>query len=88
MATERNPYEVDGGREGPKLELEMDDVSTADANITVDPETGEVEVDLSGMASEIELEIESGDTGFFDNLVHNSIPVMSTKKLFIPLDYK
>jgi hypothetical protein len=69
MATERNPYEVGGGREGPKLELEMDDVSTADANITVDPETGEVEVDLSGMASELELEIESGDTGFFDNLV-------------------
>ena len=69
MATERNPYEVDGGREGPKLELEMDDVSTADANITVDPETGEVEVDLSGMASELEMEIESGDTGFFDNLV-------------------
>src|SRR6056300_87426 len=69
MATERNPYEVDGGREGPKLELEMDDVSTADANITINPETGEVEVDLSGTASELELEVESGDTGFFDNLV-------------------
>ena len=26
--------------------------------------------------------------GFFSNLVHNSIPVVSTKKLYIPLDYK
>lgn len=26
--------------------------------------------------------------GFFDNLVHNSIPNCSTKKLYIPLDYK
>ena len=70
MATERNPYEVDGGREGPKLGLELEDVSSADANITIDPETGEVEVDLSGTASELELEIEvGGDSGFFENLV-------------------
>jgi|11BtaG_2_1085332.scaffolds.fasta_scaffold01331_9 hypothetical protein len=68
MATERNPYEKDGGRET-KLELEMDDVSTADANITINPETGEVEVDLSGVASELELEVEAGDSGFYDNLV-------------------
>ena len=70
MATERNPYEVDGGREGPKLGLELEDVSSADANITIDPETGEVEVDLSGTASELDLEIEVGDdSGFFENLV-------------------
>ena len=69
MATERNPYEVNGGREYPNMELELEDVSSADANITIDPETGEIEVDLSGTASELELEIEFGETGFFDNLV-------------------
>ena len=69
MATERNPYEMNNDRSAPKLELEMDDVSTADANITIDPETGEIEVDLSGTASELELEVEVGDSGFYDNLV-------------------
>jgi len=69
MATERNPYEMNNDRSAPKLELEMDDVSTADANITIDPETGEIEVDLSGTASELELEVEAGDSGFYDNLV-------------------
>ena len=69
MATERNPYETNNDRSAPKLELEMDDVSTADANITIDPETGEIEVDLSGTASELELEVEAGDSGFYDNLV-------------------
>ena len=53
MATERNPYEVNGGREYPNMELELEDVSSADANITIDPETGEIEVDLSGTASEL-----------------------------------
>jgi hypothetical protein len=46
MATERNPYEVDGGREYTNMELELDDVSSANAAITVDPETGEIEVDF------------------------------------------
>lgn len=69
MTTERNPYEVNGGKEYPNLELELDDVSSADANITIDPETGEIEVDLSGTASELELEIEFGETDFYENLV-------------------
>ena len=69
MATERNPYEMNNDRSAPKLELEMNDVSSADANITIDPETGEIEVDLSGTASELELEVEAGDSGFYDNLV-------------------
>ena len=69
MATERNPYEVDGGREYTNMELELDDVSSANAAITVDPETGEIEVDFSGVADEIEIEIGMDSDGFYQNLV-------------------
>lgn len=69
MATERNPYEQ--RPEGDNvIRMEMQQPSEAEAAITVDPETGEIEVDLSGEAEAVELEIEVGeDTGFYENLV-------------------
>ena len=67
MATERNPY--DQRPEGENvIKLEMEQPSETEATFEVDPETGEVTVDLEGSAESIEVEVNM-NTGFYENLV-------------------
>ncbi len=67
MATERNPYEQ--RPEGDNvIRMEMQQPSEAEATFEVDPETGEITVDLEGSAEAIEVEI-SMNAGFYQNLV-------------------
>ena len=68
MATERNPF--DQRPSDNVIKLEMEQPSQTEASFEVDPETGEVIVDLSGsaLAAEMEIGMET-DTGFYDNLV-------------------
>ena len=67
MATERNPYEQ--RPEGDNvIRMEMQQPSEAEATFEVDPETGEITVDLEGSAEAIEVEINM-NTGFYENLV-------------------
>jgi len=67
MATERNPYEQ--RPEGDNvIRMEMQQPSEAEATFEVDPETGEITVDLEGSAEAIEVEINM-NTGFYQNLV-------------------
>ena len=67
MATERNPYEQ--RPEGDNvIRMEMQQPSEAEATFEVDPETGEITVDLEGSAESIEVEINM-NTGFYENLV-------------------
>ncbi len=56
MATERNPYEQ--RPEGSNvIRMEMQQPSETEATFEVDPETGEITVDLEGSAEAIEVEI-------------------------------
>jgi len=67
MATERNPYEQ--RPEGDNvIRMEMQQPSKTEATFEVDPETGEITVDLEGSAEAIEVEINM-NTGFYENLV-------------------
>ena len=67
MATERNPYEQ--RPEGDNvIRMEMQQPSEAEATFEVDPETGEITVDLEGSAEAIEVEINM-NAGFYQNLV-------------------
>jgi hypothetical protein len=67
MATERNPY--DQRPEGENvIRMEMQQPSETEATFEVDPETGEVIVDLEGSAESIEVEVNM-NTGFYENLV-------------------
>ena len=67
MATERNPYEQ--RPEGDNvIRMEMQQPSETEATFEVDPETGEVTVDLEGSAESIEVEINM-NSGFYENLV-------------------
>jgi len=67
MATERNPYEQ--RPEGDNvIRMEMQQPSEAEATFEVDPETGEITVDLEGSAESIEVEINM-NAGFYQNLV-------------------
>ena len=70
MATERNPYDLSGKSKESGIDMNIEDITSADAIISVDPETGEIEVDLEGTAGEVEIELTLGDNeGFFENLV-------------------
>lgn len=70
MATERNPYDLSDKSKESGIDMNIEDITSADAIISVDPETGEIEVDLEGTAGDVEIEVEVGDdTGFFENLV-------------------
>ena len=67
MATERNPYEQ--RPEGSNvIRMEMQQPSETEATFEVDPETGEITVDLEGSAEAIEVEINM-NSGFYQNLV-------------------
>lgn len=67
MATERNPYEQ--RPEGDNvIRMEMQQPSETEATFEVDPETGEVTVDLEGSAESIEVEVNM-NSGFYENLV-------------------
>ena len=67
MATERNPYEQ--RPEGNNvIRMEMQQPSETEATFEVDPETGEVTVDLEGSAESIEVEVNM-NSGFYENLV-------------------
>ena len=67
MATERNPYEQRPEGEN-VIRMEMQQPSEAEATFEVDPETGEITVDLEGSAESIEVEINM-NAGFYQNLV-------------------
>ena len=70
MATERNPYDLSDKSKESGIDMNIEDITSADAVISVDPETGEIEVDLEGTAGEVEIELTLGDNeGFFENLV-------------------
>ena len=70
MATERNPYDLSDKSKESGIDMNIEDITSADAIISVDPETGEIEVDLEGTAGEVEIELTLGDNeGFFENLV-------------------
>jgi hypothetical protein len=67
MATERNPYEQ--RPEGDNvIRMEMQQPSETEATFEVDPETGEITVDLEGSAESIEVEVNM-NSGFYENLV-------------------
>ena len=67
MATERNPYEQ--RPEGNNvIRMEMQQPSETEATFEVDPETGEITVDLEGSAESIEVEVNM-NSGFYENLV-------------------
>ena len=67
MATERNPYEQ--RPEGDNvIRMEMQQPSETEATFELDPETGEITVDLEGSAESIEVEVNM-NTGFYENLV-------------------
>lgn len=67
MATERNPYEQ--RPEGDNvIRMEMQQPSEAEATFEVDPETGEITVDLEGSADSIEVEVNM-NSEFYENLV-------------------
>ncbi len=67
MATERNPYEQRPEGEN-VIRMEMQQPSEAEATFEVDPETGEITVDLEGSAESIEVEVNM-NAGFYENLV-------------------
>lgn len=67
MATERNPYEQRPEGEN-VIRMEMQQPSETEATFEVDPETGEVTVDLEGSAESIEVEVNM-NSGFYENLV-------------------
>ena len=70
MATERNPYDMSDKGGQTNMDIEVNDLSTADVTFEVDPETGEIEVDFEGAGAEVEIEIELGSNeGFYENLV-------------------
>jgi hypothetical protein len=70
MATERNPYDLSDKSKESGIDMNIEDITSADAVISVDPDTGEIEVDLEGTAGEVEIELTLGDNeGFFENLV-------------------
>jgi len=70
MATERNPYDLSDKSKESGIDMNIEDITSADAVISVDPETGEIEVDFEGTAGEVEIELTLGDNeGFFENLV-------------------
>ena len=67
MATERNPYEQ--RPEGDNvIRMEMQQPSETEATFEVDPETGEITVDLEGSAESIKVEVNM-NSGFYENLV-------------------
>jgi hypothetical protein len=67
MATERNPYEQ--RPEGDNvIRMEMQQPSETEATFELDPETGEITVDLEGSAESIEVEVNM-NSGFYENLV-------------------
>ena len=67
MATERNPYEQ--RPEGDNvIRMEMQQPSETEATFELDPETGEITVDLEGSAESIEVEVNM-NSGFDENLV-------------------
>ena len=65
MATERNPF--DSIPESNVVKINVEKETTGDANIEVDPNTGEVVVDLSPVETEIEIEIDLSSE-FYSNL--------------------
>jgi DNA polymerase III delta prime subunit len=67
MATERNPYEQRPEGEN-VIRMEMQQPSETEATFEVDPETGEITVDLEGSAESIEVEVNM-NAGFYENLV-------------------
>jgi len=67
MATERNPYEQRPEGEN-VIRMEMQQPSETEATFEVDPETGEITVDLEGSAESIEIEVNM-NAGFYENLV-------------------
>jgi len=70
MATERNPYDLSDKSKESGIDMNIEDITSADAVISVDPDTGEIEVDFDGVAGEVEIELTLGDNeGFYENLV-------------------
>jgi len=67
MATERNPYEQRPEGEN-VIRMEMQQPSETEATFEVDPDTGEITVDLEGSAESIEVEVNM-NSGFYENLV-------------------
>jgi hypothetical protein len=66
MATERNPYDRIEGNNVIQLTTERE--MEGGASIEVDPDTGEVIVDLAPVEESFEVEV-GVDTGFYENLV-------------------
>lgn len=67
MATERNPYDLSDKSNESGIDMNIEDITSADAVISVDPETGEIEVDFEGTAVEVEIEMQANE-GFYENL--------------------
>jgi len=68
MATERNPF--DQIPQDNVVELNVEKEMTGEANIEIDPDTGEIIVDLQPISEELEIEIDL-NAGFYENLAEN-----------------
>ena len=68
MATERNPYDQMNPLVNRIIKVDVEKETSGESSIEVDPETGDITVDLMPEQTEVEVEIDM-NAGFYENLV-------------------
>ena len=68
MATERNPFDQINPLTNRIVKVDVEKEISGGSNIEVDPETGDITVDLMPEQTEVEIEIDM-NAGFYENLV-------------------
>ena len=70
MATERNPFDQMNPLTNRIVKVDVEKETSGGSSIEVDPETGDITVDLMPEQTEVEVEIDM-NAGFYENLVDN-----------------